>query len=153
MARLRSLLALESLRRLEEPALLLLRLGVGGFLVWGVWDNIVSPARMAEFVQFLDRHHFPWPQVMAPVSVYAQLLIGLAFILGLATRWAGLVCAVHFVVAIVMVDRLGGIRASFPAACLVMIGLYLAARGPGRLALDPFMLVSGKRGSLRRRRL
>jgi putative oxidoreductase len=142
------LLTLQPLARFSSAALLLLRLIVGAFLIYGVWDNIVSPPRMAEFEAFLTRFGFVLPQVMAPLSVAAQFLCGLAFILGLVTRWAGLVCAFNFVVAIVMVDHLQGIRASFPSAALVGIGLYLAAHGPGRYALDG--LVGRRRVGFRR---
>jgi putative oxidoreductase len=73
---------------------------------------------------------------MAPLSVYLQLAIGLGFVLGLFTRWAGLFCAIHFVIAIVMVDKAGGMRGVFPSGCLVFIGLYLATYGAGRFSVD-----------------
>ncbi len=130
------LIFLSPLKRLSDPALLLLRLMVGAFLVWGVWDNISSPAHMDEFVAFLRKFGFPAPELLAPLSVWAQFSVGLAFILGLFTRWAGIICAINFVVAIAMVDRLGGIRGSFASACLVCIGVFLATYGPGRFGLD-----------------
>ncbi|HEX8232108.1 MAG TPA: DoxX family protein [Caulobacteraceae bacterium] len=130
------LVFLTPLRRFSDLGLLLLRLMAGAFLVWGVWDNITSTERMAEFVAFLAKFHFPAPEVMAPLSVLAQFTVGLAFVTGLFTRWAGVVCAVNFLVAIAMVDRFGGVRGSFPSACLVCIGLYLAAHGSGRFGLD-----------------
>jgi putative oxidoreductase len=120
-------------------ALLLLRLFVGLFLIWGVWDNITEPARMAEFVEFLRKSGFPSPELLAPLSVYVQFLVGLAFALGVFTRWAGILCIVNFVVAIVMVDRFGGMRAAFPSGCLVFIGLYLATYGAGRFSLDAML--------------
>jgi len=132
----RDLVFLPVLARFSDLALLALRLVVGAFLIYGVWDNIVSPARMAEFVGFLTKFGFPYPEFMAPLSVWAQLLCGVAFILGLFTRWAGLICAFNFVVAIAMVDRHAGIRGSFPSAALVMVGLYLATHGPGWFSLD-----------------
>ena len=133
---MKRLLFLPDLARFGDAALLLLRLMVGAFLIYGVWDNIVSAERMAEFAGFLAKFGFPAPAFMAPLSVWAQFLFGVAFILGLFTRWAGLVCAFNFVVAIAMVDYHSGIRGSFPAACLVFIGLYLATYGAGRFSLD-----------------
>ncbi|MES2895685.1 MAG: DoxX family protein [Pseudomonadota bacterium] len=124
------------LSRGSDAALLLMRLTVGSFLIFGVWDNITSAERMTEFELFLEKFGFPLPKLMAPLSVWAQFNCGLAFILGFATRWAGLICAFNFVVAIAMVDHHQGIRGAFPSACLVVIGLYLATHGPGRLALD-----------------
>lgn len=132
-------LFLERLKLLDEAALLALRLVVGAFLMWGVWDNLSSAEHMQVFVSFLARFGFPAPHLMAPLSVWVQFTCGLAFMLGAFTRWAGLLCALNFVVAIVMVDRTLGIRASFPSACLVLIGLYLASHGPGRFALDQWL--------------
>jgi len=131
-----AILSLTPLRAGGDAALLLMRVMVGAFLIYGVWDNIVSPERMDEFIEFLRKFGFPIPELMARMSVWAQFLCGGAFVLGLATRWAGLICAFNFVVAIAMVDHHQGIRGSFASACLVVIGLYLATYGPGRFALD-----------------
>lgn len=133
---MRKFLYLNSAQRYSDFALLLMRLFVGLFLIWGVWDNITDGARMQEFTVFLAKHGFPSPRILAPVSVYLQLAIGLGFVLGLFTRWAGIVCAIHFVIAIAMVDRLGGMRGVFPSGCLVVIGLYLATYGAGRFSMD-----------------
>jgi putative oxidoreductase len=133
---MRKLLFLNSAQRFGDVALLILRVFVGLFLIWGVWDNITDSARMQEFTAFLAKHQFPSPKILAPVCVYLQLAIGLGFVLGLFTRWAGIFCVVVFVVAIVMVDRFGGMRGIFPSGCLVGIGLYLATYGAGRFSLD-----------------
>ena len=127
---------LPGLTRYADAVLLATRLVVGAFLIFGVWDNVVSAGRMAEFARFLAAHDFPVPQLMAPLSVYAQLLVGIAFVLGLATRIAGLVCAFKFVVALVLVDAALGVRGAYPAASLVLFGLLFATVGPGRYALD-----------------
>jgi putative oxidoreductase len=129
-------LSLSKLSRMADHALLLMRIAIGAFLIWGVWDNLISSERMAEFVGFLTKFGFPLPAVMARVSVWAQFAVGVCFILGFCTRWAGIVCALNFIVAIAMVDYQGGIRGAFPSACLVLIGLYLATHGPGRFALE-----------------
>jgi putative oxidoreductase len=134
-----SLLSLSFLARYADGALLLLRLVIGSFLVWGVWDNIASTAQMDEFVAFLRQFGFPAPELMARLSVWAQFLVGVAFILGLATRWAGLICSINFIVAIVVVDRFAGLRSAFPALCLVLIGLYLATHGAGKLSVDAWI--------------
>ena len=94
---------------------------------------------MREFVEFLRQHHFASPGILAHLSVYTQFLVGIAFVLGLFTRWAGILCVVNFAVAILMVDRFGGMRGVFPSGCLVFIGLYLATHGAGRLSLDAAM--------------
>jgi putative oxidoreductase len=133
---LKRIVFLEELRPGADFALLALRFAVGAFLIWGVWDNIVGTARMAEFAAFLRQHGFAAPELLAPLSVWAQFGCGAAFVLGLFTRWAGLVCAFNFIVALVMVDAALGVRAAFPSTMLILVGLYLSANGGGRFALD-----------------
>ena len=130
------LITLPHLAAGTDLAFLVLRVSIGAFLVWGVWDNITSADHMATFVKFLRQFGFPMPEFLAPFDVWVQFGIGVAFVLGLATRWAGLLCAVNFVIAIVMVDHLQGWRGSFGSMCLVTIGLVLATHGPGRFSVD-----------------
>lgn len=124
---------------LADISLLVMRLGTGAFLVYGVWDNIVSPARMAEFVGFLTTVNFPLPQLSAPLTVWMQLAIGIAFIIGAATRLAGLLCAATFVIGIAMVHMRDDLRAIWPALALVLIGFDLFVRGGGRWSADALM--------------
>jgi len=147
--RFASLARLDPLAHGTDAALFVTRVCVGAFLVWGVWDNITNPEDMQKFAAFLKQFGFPWPQVMAPFDVAVQFLCGLLIFAGLFTRWAGLLCAINFVVAIAMVDRHAGLRASFPALSLVLIGLILATYGPGRLSFDAilFRRTSGLRRS------
>ena len=133
---MRNIFFLSAAQQFADFALLLLRLFVGLFLIWGVMDNVSSSERMTEFVGFLDNHGFAVSRFLAAISVYLQLAIGVAFVLGLSTRWAGILCAVHFAIAIAMVDRHGGMRGIFPSGCLVFIGLFLATHGAGRLSID-----------------
>lgn len=136
---MRKFLFLSSAQRFGDFALLLLRVFVGSFLIWNVWDNVTTPAHMHEFQEFLGKHGFPAPAVLAPLSVYVQLFVGAGFVLGWFTRWAGILCMINFIVAIVMVDHHGGVRGIFPSACLVLIGLYLATHGAGRFSVDAAM--------------
>lgn len=129
-------LQLSFLRAGDDLAFLLLRLLTGAFLVHGVWDNIASQDRMQEFVGFLRAHQFAYPELMAPLSVWAQFFCGLAFVFGALTRWAGVICAVNFAVACVMVHWQQDLRGWWPAAVLVAIGLVLATHGAGRYSVD-----------------
>jgi putative oxidoreductase len=129
-------LLLGELRSGADFVLLLMRVVVGAFLIWGVWDNITSTARMEEFEGFLRSHGFAAPALLAPLSVWAQFACGVCFVLGFATRWAGLICAFNFLVALAMVDAKLGIRAAFPSTLLILLGLYFATRGAGRFSVD-----------------
>lgn len=143
-----NLLLLPGLRRFGDEALLLMRLAIGAFIVWGVWDNITSAEHMQKFIAFQRQFGFPAPEFLAPLSVYGQFLMGLAIMLGLFTRWTGLVFAFHFIIAIAMVDQHNGLRGSLPSLCLVLMGLYWATYGAGRYSVDA---VLESRGGRRRR--
>ena len=136
-----TLIAPPGLSRLADATLLLLRLYLGGFLIWGVWDNIVSPERMAEFAGFLTAIGSPMPDLAAPVSVWAQFLVGALLIPGFLTRWAGLLLALNFLVAVALIGTTEGLfadvtRELFGPMMCVLAGLILATHGPGRFSLD-----------------
>ncbi len=135
--------------RLPDFTLMLLRAVTGAFLVHGTLDNVVRAARMQEFVSFLNAHGFTMPHVMAPLSVYAQFACGLLLVLGLMTRVAGLIVALNFVVAVVMVHWQQDFRGWWPALVLVLLGLHFAAQGSGRYGLDA-VLESRRRGRSQR---
>ena len=137
---MRNLIHLSFLSPLKDFAVAFLRILTGGFLVHGVWDNVTSPARMDEFEAFLTQFGFPMVELMAPLSVYTQLIAGLGLVFGLLTRWAGVLVTANFVVAMLMVHLNDEFRAMWPAFVLVAIGAYFATAGGGRFALDRLVL-------------
>lgn len=139
----RDIFFLEGLERFADAGMLILRVLTGAFLVYGVLDNVFSTERMTEFSIFLESNHFPAPDLMAPLSVYMQLLSGIALMLGILARWAGIVISVHFLVALVMVHWSQDFRGWWPALALVGIGLQFAVTGAGNLSIDA--LVSRRR--------
>jgi putative oxidoreductase len=134
--KLRETLFLSGNARYGDFGLLLLRCATGAFLVYQSHDNVFSAARMEEFVKFLRHFHFVYPELLAPLSVYAQFAAGIAFILGLFTRWFGLITCVNFIVAVWMVHRNDPVPGIWPAAILIFLGLYFGLRGSGRYGLD-----------------
>jgi putative oxidoreductase len=137
---MRDWLLLSGLSRFADLGLLLLRLVTGAFLIWQSHDNILSAERMAEFERFLTQFGFWAPAVTAPLCVWAQFLCGIAFVLGLLTRWAGLITTFVFIVAVWMVHWPQDFPGWWPALILVFLGLYFATRGGGRYALDAILL-------------
>jgi putative oxidoreductase len=113
-----------------------LRLLTGSFLMHETLDNIVSPARMQEFVAFMTQFGFPAPNLMAPLGVWVQFISGALLVLGLFTRWAGLAVAATFVVAVAMVHFAEPYRGWWPAIVLVFIGAHFATHGAGRWSVD-----------------
>jgi len=142
---MKNLLFLPGNARHADLGLLLLRCATGAFLVHQSQDNVFSSARMAEFVQFLTQFHFVYPELLAPLSVYAQFAAGIAFIFGFLTRWAGLIMAFNFVVAVWMVHWHDPVPGIWPAAILIFLGLYFGLRGAGRYGIDALFEKGGRR--------
>ena len=134
--KLRDILFLPGNARHADLGLLLLRWATGAFLIFQSHDNVFSAARMDEFVKFLEHFHFARPELLAPLSVYAQFAAGLAFILGLLTRWFGLITAFNFIVAVWMVHWNDPVPGIWPAGILIFLGLYFGLKGSGRYGLD-----------------
>jgi len=132
-----SLLFPTSMSRFRDLAWLALRLFLGAFLIYGVWDNITSAERMQEFATFLARLKCPAPEIAAPLSVWVQFLIGVLLIPGLLTRWAGVLLAINFIVAVALIAPTGAsFRDLYSPAILIFVGLLLASHGAGRLSID-----------------
>jgi putative oxidoreductase len=129
-------LALPTLSRFSDLTLFGLRALTGAFLMHETWDNVTSRVRMGEFVEFLGQHGFPLPWLLAPLSVAVQFACGALLIVGLLTRWAGLLVAANFVVAVLMVHFAEPFRGWWPALVLVFLGLHFAAAGSGKYGLD-----------------
>lgn len=136
---LKNVLFLPGAARHADLGLLLLRVVTGAFLIYQSHDNVFSAARMDEFEKFLTQFGFVYPELMAPLSVYAQFAAGIAFILGLLTRWFGLITAFNFIVAVWMVHWNDPVPGIWPAAILIFLGLYFGLRGSGRYGLDPML--------------
>lgn len=116
--------------------ILLLRLFVGLRLIYGVIDNILSWDRMLEFEGFLNKVGFAIPLVCAVVSVYAQFIAGLLFILGWKIRYAALLMICNFSVAWVMVDRFGSVEQMTPALSMLFCSVLFLFVGAGKAALE-----------------
>jgi putative oxidoreductase len=145
MAGLKRFLFLAGNAELADLGLLALRVATGAFLIYQSHDNVLSAERMDEFAKFLKQFGFPFPELMAPLSVYAQFAAGIAFIVGLFTRWFGLITCFNFIVAVWMVHRNDPVPTIWPAAILVFLGLYFGLRGSGRFGLDSLFERSGRR--------
>lgn len=130
-------LTLPGNERFDDIGLLLLRLCTGAFLISQSQDNVFSAARMDEFVKFLVQFNFVYPEITAPLSVYAQFAAGIGFVLGLFARFFGLITMVNFIVACRMVHWAQDFQGWWPALILVALGLYFGLRGAGRYLSIP----------------
>ena len=125
-----------SLARFSPYGALPIRLLLGWHLVYGVQDNVLSYARMLEFRVFLQQNDFPVPLMSAYLSVYAQLLSGVCYLVGLFTRAAAGLMIVNFLIALLMVHRGGPYPAAFPALAMLSGAIFLFLQGPGPLSID-----------------
>jgi len=120
----------------KEYAPLFIRIMAGFHLIYGVQDNVFSWDRMLEFERFLNAHSFPFPLVSAIASVYAQLICGMLFIVGLFTRTAALIMVFNFIVAILTIHIGDAYPGVFPAIAMLSNSLFLLFNGAGKWAID-----------------
>lgn len=132
----RSIVELPGAGRFEDAALAALRIVTGLFLLYQSHDNVLSAERMEEFKAFMASFGFWRPHLLAPFAIFWQVAAGIGFILGLLVRPLGLITAIQFAVALWMVHWSQDYAAWWPAAILIFLGLYFAARGTGRYGLD-----------------
>jgi putative oxidoreductase len=131
----------------REYGTIFIRLCVGYRLVYGTIDNVASWARMVEFEHFLAAHGVPFALLSAVVSVWAQFLCGLLFIVGLWTRPAGAVMVVNFIVAIVVAHIGRPYLDNFDAIMMLAAGAFFLFHGAGALSVESWL---ASRGATRR---
>lgn len=124
------------LDRHGERATFFIRLIVGFHLVYGTQDNVLSWERMLEFEHFLSERGVPWPLGAAIISVYAQFIAGLLFIVGAATRWAGAVMIINFIAALIIAHRGLPYPANFPPLMMLAAACFFLFHGAGGLSVD-----------------
>lgn len=129
-------MSFEWFERRKEYGMFFVRLIVGFHLIYGVVDNIVSWNQMLEFRDFLAKRGTPASLAGAVLSVYAQFICGVLFILGAWIRPAAIVMIVNFIIALLIAHRTGG----YPPAALALIMLFSSAaflvHGAGKPSVD-----------------
>jgi putative oxidoreductase len=119
----------------REFGMFFVRLVVGVHLIVGTADNVFSWARMLEFRDFLASRGVPFPLFGANLSVYAQLICGILFILGLFIRPAAVVMIVNFICALLIAHRVGGYQPASGALFMLFSSIAFLIHGAGRPAL------------------
>ncbi len=122
----------------KDVGLLLLRLFIGLRLLYGVVDNIVDWERMIEFKNFLEHHGFPLPLLSAMISVYAQFLSGLMFIIGFQIRLAAALMIINFLAALSMVHLHDSFEEMTPALAMLFGSILFLFYGAGKFAPKRF---------------
>lgn len=120
----------------KDVGVFLLRLFIGGRLLYGVVDNIFDWNRMSEFRDFLQLFHFPIPLVSAFISVYAQAIAGILIVIGWKIRWAAFVMIVNFIVALLMVHWGQTVEQMTPALAMLFGNVLFLFTGSGKHSVD-----------------
>ena len=120
----------------KDAEIFLLRLFIGFRLIYAVYAAIFSWNKMLEVGNFFAKYHLPFPLISATVSVYAQFLCGILFLLGWKTRYAALLMIINFSVAWIMVDRFGTVEDMTPALAILFCSMLFLFQGPGKISLD-----------------
>ncbi len=120
--------------------ILLLRIFIGGRLIYGVIDNILSWERMIEFSNFLNTNNFPFPIISAVTSVYIQFFGAILVLVGYKLRLASFILSINFMIALVFFhfrinDTIEGMT---PALAMLFGCLTLLFTGPDKLSLTNY---------------
>ncbi|MEQ8579322.1 MAG: DoxX family protein [Balneola sp.] len=113
----------------KDYAEVFIRMIIGFHLIYGTQDNVFSWERMLEFSEFLANFGFPIPLVSAVVSVYAQFICGILFIIGYQVRIAAIIMIGNFIIALLMVHTGDTYPGAFPAIMMLAGSLYLLFNG------------------------
>lgn len=121
--------------------ILLLRIFIGGRLLYGVIDNVLIWERMIEFSDFLQANDFPFPLISAVASVYLQFFGAILILLGFKIRITSLFLIVNFLVALLAVhiranDTIEGMT---PALAMLFGCLTFLFAGAERISLDEYL--------------
>ncbi len=130
------ILQLEFFKRHREYGVIFLLLIIGSFIIWGVQDNVLSYERMEEFATFLGERNVPYPLFAAFLSAYTQMVCGILFLAGAATRLASIPFIINFIAALIIAHRGDTFRDMFPALMMLCAGLFFLFHGAGKLSVD-----------------
>jgi putative oxidoreductase len=128
----------------KEIGTFFLRLVIGWRLIDGTQDNVFSWERMMEFRNFLEAHSVPFPLFSAQLSVYAQFICGILYMLGAFIRPAAIVMIVNFIAAICIVHLGHSFQDSFAAWMMLFGSICILYSGAGTPSIDNYLLTRRK---------
>jgi putative oxidoreductase len=132
-----------TLNRYFEPrkdyGAIFLRLIIGWRLIHGTQDNVFSWERMLEFRDFLEQHQVMYPLLAANVSVWAQFISGILFLLGAFTRAVAVVMIINFIAALLIVHIGLSFLDSFDAIMMLFASVFFLFNGAGKFSVDHWL--------------
>lgn len=128
----------------KEYGIILLRVLVGWRLIDGTQDNVFSWERMIEFRNFLSAHGVGAPLFAAMLSVYAQFIAGICYMLGFGTRLAAIVMIINFITALWIVHTGDTFQEAFQALTMLFASALFLFTGGGKLSVDEWLKTRNK---------
>jgi putative oxidoreductase len=131
------------LARLQPWTLFLLRIALGVAMVYNSWSKVYPPggfhhghylAAVETFNNFVA--HMGLPRWLGYFSTVTEFLGGLCLIVGLLTRFWGLMVAINMIFAIALVNAHHGYSGSQYSIALTTMALMLFTAGSGAISLD-----------------
>ncbi|HEV7782301.1 MAG TPA: DoxX family protein [Chitinophagaceae bacterium] len=120
----------------KEYGAVFLRLVIGWRLIAGVAAYATGTKPISEVSGFFTQLNIPAPSISAWLSVYAQFICGILFIIGLWVRPAALTMIINFSIAIIAAHTGDPVERSFAAWALLATSLFLLFHGAGKLSFD-----------------
>jgi putative oxidoreductase len=120
----------------KDYGAIFLRLVIGWRLIDGTQDNVFSWERMLEFRDFLEQHGVAYPLAAAHISVYAQFICGILYMLGAFVRPAAIVMVVNFMAALAIAHIGTTFQQSFDALMMLFGSLFFMFYGAGKISVD-----------------
>lgn len=131
--------------RSSDAIALVARLLIGWLFLTNGWTKLLAPSGM---VAYLTNLGVPSPEIWAWPAILSELVIGIALIVGIATRYVALYTLVYLIIATALAHRYweypvaqqGNQYAHFCKNLALMGGaLLLYVTGAGRYAIDAMM--------------
>ena len=131
--------------RSSDAIALVARLLIGWLFLTNGWTKLIAPSGLVTYLTYLG---VPNPDIWAWPAIISELVIGIALIVGIATRYVALYTLIYLIIATALAHRYW----EYPAAqqvnqyahfCknLALMGgaLLLYVTGAGRYAIDAMM--------------
>lgn len=116
----------------SDLGVLLLRLGLAAVFIMHGWSKIQNLEATGGFFSSIGLNMF-WVYVVA----YVEFLGGIAMLIGLFSRWAGLLLAIDMFFAIYLVKWQNGFVGRYELELLLLLAaLTIHLAGPGRYAIS-----------------
>ena len=119
----------------RSAGLLITRVLAGGIILWAGWGKLMGPGFSGIGGGFA-KMGIPVPEVTGPFILLLETLGGLALILGLFTRYLGVLFVIEFVVAFFAIKMGMGYSKFRIDVALIAFAVLFATHGGGKYSLD-----------------